>query len=353
MGDEPGPSKPNTRGKKNKKNVETMVEPEQPGTEDTAQSTPGDPPLPEEKNTQESEHDSDAEESEYEEDEQQETVTVQTLVKKYTGKIRQKVRDNRKAIMDNDANILKTDANVSTLFSDFNLLESRMVLIETKYEKQRQQIQELKARVQTCTRETSMDASEAHNLHLARQAEITELIKEIDQEYTNYQNGNSDEKLIAFTRAKTIENILNKCTDEIWPHNTIAQRKDLRNQRAAADELLARMKSGQAATAAKHSGTAKPKLGLPAFDGDPMKYFGWIKQWNTYDEDTSIADTEKARLLEQCLTGKALDSIHDIPFSKDIYQNRKTRLEERYGNKNEKSVGRRYPQTLTQMFYET
>lgn len=48
MGDEPGPSKSNTRGKKNKKNVETMVEPEQPGTEDTAQSTPGDPPLPEE-----------------------------------------------------------------------------------------------------------------------------------------------------------------------------------------------------------------------------------------------------------------------------------------------------------------
>lgn len=159
------------------------------------------------------------------------------------------------------------------------------------------------------------------------------MIKDIDDEYANYQNGKSDEKLIAFTQAKTIENMLNKCQDEIWPRSTTAQRRDLRNRRAAADELLARMKSGQTATAAKHSSTAKPKLGLPAFDGDPMKYFGWIKQWNTYDEDTSITDTEKARLLEQCLTGKALQSISDIPFSNDTYQNRKNRLEERYGNK--------------------
>lgn len=160
------------------------------------------------------------------------------------------------------------------------------------------------------------------------------MVKGIDDEYQKYQNGNSDGKLIAFTRAKTIENTLDKYQDELWPGSSTDQRRGLRQQRTAADELLARMKSDQTATAAKHSGTSKTKLGLSTFDGDPMKYYGWIKQWTTYDEDRSIEETEKARLLEQCLTGKALESIADIPFSNNIYQNRKNRLEERYGNKN-------------------
>ncbi|EFX78539.1 hypothetical protein DAPPUDRAFT_320407 [Daphnia pulex] len=205
--------------------------------------------------------------------------------------------------------------------------------METKYAQQKHELDDLKLRMNTGPTETGMEASDAYELHLARQAEIKELVKKIDNEYANYRNGTSDDKLIAFTRAKTIEVMLNKCHDEIWQRSTIDQRRDLRKQRAAADELLARMKNEQTATAAKHSGTAKPKLGLPTFDGDPMKYFGWVKQWNTYDEDTSIADTEKARLLEQCLTGKALESINDIPFSNDTYQNRKNRLEERYGSK--------------------
>jgi hypothetical protein len=126
---------------------------------------------------------------------------------------------------------------------------------------------------------------------------------------------------------------LNKSHDEIWQRSDINQRRELRKAKSAADELLARMKSNQSATTAKHSGTAEPKLGLPEFDGDPMRYLGWVKQWKTYDEDTSITDTEKARLLLQCITGKAKEAIQDIPFSNETYQNTKKKLEERYGSK--------------------
>jgi hypothetical protein len=126
---------------------------------------------------------------------------------------------------------------------------------------------------------------------------------------------------------------LNKSHDEIWQRSDINQRRELRKAKSAADELLARMKSNQSATTAKHSGTAEPKLGLPEFDGDPMRYLGWVKQWKTYDEDTSITDTEKARLLLQCITGKAKEAIQDIPFSNETYRNTKKKLEKRYGSK--------------------
>jgi hypothetical protein len=39
-----------------------------------------------------------------------------------------------------------------------------------------------------------------------------------------------------------------------------------------------------------------------------MKCFGWPKQWKSYDGDESISDTEKARLLLQCITGKAKEA---------------------------------------------
>jgi hypothetical protein len=83
----------------------------------------------------------------------------------------------------------------------------------------------------------------------------------------------------------------------------------------------------------KISGTAKPKLGLPKFDGDQMRYFSWLKQWQSYDGDESISDMEKARLLLQCITGKAKEAVQDLPFSDGSYKNILKRLEERYGSK--------------------
>lgn len=77
----------------------------------------------------------------------------------------------------------------------------------------------------------------------------------------------------------------------------------------------------------KISKTAKPKLGLPKFDGDQVRYFSWLKQRQSYDGDESISDMEK------CITGKAKEAVQDLPFSNGSYKNILKRLEERYGSK--------------------
>lgn len=96
MDNQSGPSRPNRRGTKNKKNAEIVVDIENPGTDDTVHPTPGDPPLTEQTTTQKSDHDSDADEGDDEEEEKEETVTVEALVKKYTGKIRKRVKNTNK-----------------------------------------------------------------------------------------------------------------------------------------------------------------------------------------------------------------------------------------------------------------
>jgi hypothetical protein len=78
----------------------------------------------------------------------------------------------------------------------------------------------------------------------------------------------------------------------------------LRIGKVGANETMAKMKGKTPVATTKVSGTAKPKLWLPEFTGDQMKCFGWPKQWKSYDLDESISDTEKARLLLQCITAK-------------------------------------------------
>ncbi|EFX78538.1 hypothetical protein DAPPUDRAFT_320408 [Daphnia pulex] len=107
MGDEAGPSK-HTRGKK--KQNKTVITEEDNGnmaTDHTETVTTGYTPPQEETDKSESQEDSEPDDDEDEDEEQIETVTVRQLVKKYTMKIRQDVRDIRKAQISNDANIVK------------------------------------------------------------------------------------------------------------------------------------------------------------------------------------------------------------------------------------------------------
>jgi hypothetical protein len=175
--------------------------------------------------------------------------------------------------------------------------------------------------------------SQRNLLHRTQRTEFDELIKEIETEYGNFLKGNNEVKVVALARAEILFNTLEKSHDELWKYGEIDERRDIRILKTEAGEKITKIKGKLPVTVTKISGTAKPKLGLPKFDGDQMRYFSWLKQWQSYDGDESISYMEKARLLLQCITGKAKEAVQDLPFSDGSYKNILKRLEERYGSK--------------------
>lgn len=228
-------------------------------------------------------------------------------------------------------NIRKTDRNFRRLREDVIVMGQSIDTLITKLNQQKHEIRELKQVTSNDSCETdSAEAAEREAIKEASMREFYELAKDIESEYANFQDAEPQDKSIPLARAETIYSIMTQSHDEIRKTAALNDRRDIRIIKANANETLTKMKISQS-NSGKQSGTAKPKLGLPEFDGDALRYFGWVKQWKTYNQDPSLSETEKARLLIQCLKGRANEAI--LPFSDESYSNLKKRLEERYGSK--------------------
>ena len=77
-----------------------------------------------------------------------------------------------------------------------------------------------------------------------------------------------------------------------------------------------------------------PKLSLTSFNGDPTQ---WISFWDSFkssiDENTSLANVEKMKYLQNSLSGDAAETIAGLPITNDNYDEAVKLLEKRFGNK--------------------
>ena len=76
-----------------------------------------------------------------------------------------------------------------------------------------------------------------------------------------------------------------------------------------------------------------PKLELPSFNGDKLK---WSEFWDTFeatvDQTSSLSDVEKLTYLNSKLTGEAKHTVSGIQLSNENYEVTKTLLKDRFGS---------------------
>ena len=76
-----------------------------------------------------------------------------------------------------------------------------------------------------------------------------------------------------------------------------------------------------------------PKIELPIFHGNPLKWQGFWDQFNTsINENESLSDIDKFNYLKRYLSGQALDAVSGLTLSTDNYKEAIGILKERYGN---------------------
>ncbi|XP_066930926.1 uncharacterized protein [Clytia hemisphaerica] len=89
-------------------------------------------------------------------------------------------------------------------------------------------------------------------------------------------------------------------------------------------------------TASVSSGTSVsrlPKIELPTFKGDPLKWQGFWDQFKiSIHENERINDIDRFNFLKKYLVGEALDSIKGLTLNSDNYKEAIEILCERYGN---------------------
>ena len=85
--------------------------------------------------------------------------------------------------------------------------------------------------------------------------------------------------------------------------------------------------------APQHSSVNLPKLELPSFNGDKLK---WSEFWDTFeatvDQNSSLSDVEKLTYLNSKLTGEAKHTVSGIQLSNENYEVTKTLLKDRFGS---------------------
>ena len=76
-----------------------------------------------------------------------------------------------------------------------------------------------------------------------------------------------------------------------------------------------------------------PKIELPVFSGDPLKWQGF---WDQFDisihQNESLSDIDRFNYLKKYLSGPALGTISGLTLSSANYKEPVTILTERYGN---------------------
>ncbi|MEW8544133.1 MAG: DUF1759 domain-containing protein, partial [Candidatus Thiodiazotropha sp.] len=90
---------------------------------------------------------------------------------------------------------------------------------------------------------------------------------------------------------------------------------------------------GLGAQSQRHSSVNLPKLEIPSFNGDKLR---WSEFWDTFeatvDQNSTLSNIEKLTYLNSKLVGDAKQAVSGILLSNDNYSVAKTLLKERFGD---------------------
>ena len=77
-----------------------------------------------------------------------------------------------------------------------------------------------------------------------------------------------------------------------------------------------------------------PKILLPEFSGDPLKWEGFWDQYQVaIDSKNNVSDIDKFNYLKGCLKGEALSAVSGLTLNSENYKEAIQLLPDRFGNK--------------------
>ena len=82
----------------------------------------------------------------------------------------------------------------------------------------------------------------------------------------------------------------------------------------------------------KNCSVRLPKIELPAFHGDILKYYEFMEAFKNTVDSSDLTNVEKFTYLKQFLSGEALSTLEGLPITNDNYIVALELLRERYGD---------------------
>jgi hypothetical protein len=80
-------------------------------------------------------------------------------------------------------------------------------------------------------------------------------------------------------------------------------------------------------------GKSLPKLSLPKFDGDPLKWADWSGMFNSMIHSSPMTNAEKIVHMQNSVVGRAKSEISGFGYAGDMYHNAYDTLRERFGKR--------------------
>jgi len=93
------------------------------------------------------------------------------------------------------------------------------------------------------------------------------------------------------------------------------------------------LRSQDSVTFTKNSVVKLPKITVPEFSGDVLKWDEFFELFTTAVDSQNISNTEKFQFLKQSLKGEAVNTICGLPLTSDNYVNALELLKSRYGSR--------------------